>query len=78
MSTTPPGAIKLISNHYKLRVKNSGEVSLYSIDFGETIQRNDAYRMKEAVGNCAKKLQDIIGRFIYHSGHIFAMTGQVG
>lgn len=68
----------MISNHFKLRVKNFGEISLYVIDFGETIPLNDAYRMKEAVGNCAKKLQDIIGRFIYHSGHIFAMTGQVG
>ena len=46
----------MISNHFKLRVKNFGEISLYVIDFGETIPQTDAYRMKEAVGNCAKRL----------------------
>ena len=38
VSNTPPGAISLISNHFKLRVKNFGTISLYSIDFGQTIQ----------------------------------------
>ena len=68
----------MISNHFKLRVKNHGEISLYVIDYGETIDLRDVYRMKEAIKNCSTQLQKIIGLFIYHSGHIFAMSGQVG
>ena len=33
---------------------NSGEISLYAIDFGETIDLKEVYRMKEAVSNCSK------------------------
>lgn len=78
VSNTPPGAISLITNHFKMRVKQKGNISLYTIDFGATIDRKDMHRMREAVKNCSKHLEKTIGKFIYHSGHIFAMQGQVG
>ena len=37
VSTTRPGAISLISNHFKLRVMNKGTITSYSVDFGHTI-----------------------------------------
>lgn len=61
-----------------MRVKQKGNISLYTIDFGATIDRKDMHRMREAVKNCSKVLEKTIGKFIYHSGHIFAMQGQVG
>lgn len=53
VSNTPPGAIKLISNHFKLRVVNMGTISLYSVDFGETISRTEQYLMRESIRNCS-------------------------
>lgn len=63
----------MISNHFKLRVKNYGTISLYTIDFGATIQQQDNYTMREAVKNCSKALEATIGRFMYYSGHIYGM-----
>lgn len=76
VSRTPPGAIKLISNHFKLRVLNSGTITLYSIDFG--VITGDKSRMAEAIRNCSKTIEAIVGKFAYHSGHIFALNGLVG
>jgi hypothetical protein len=61
-----------------MRVKNYGTISLYTIDFGASIKQNEIFKMREAVKNCSSQLQKVIGKFIYHSGHIFAMQGAVG
>lgn len=61
-----------------MRVRNHGTISLYAIDFGETIKQNEVYKMRTAVKNCSSVIEKTIGRFIYHSGIIFAMQGAVG
>lgn len=78
VSNTPPGAIKLITNHFKMRVKNSGTISMYTIDFGPTIGLNEPFKMREAAMTCSGVLEKTIGRCFYHAGHIFAMQGEVG
>lgn len=78
VSNTKPGAINLITNHFKLRVKNYGTVAMYSIDFGQNIDRADVYAMKEAVKNCQRVLEKNIGLCMYFNGHVFSMTGMLG
>jgi hypothetical protein len=73
VSTTRPGAISLISNHFKLRVINKGTITMYSVDFGAKIGPDEKFRRYEAVRNCTTKLNDIVGKFIYNSGLIFSM-----
>ena len=76
VSTTRPGAISLISNHFKLRVVNKGTIYMYSVDFGgkEKTSVDEQFRRREAVRNCAGALEKkILGKFIYHSGLIFTM-----
>jgi hypothetical protein len=34
--------------------------------------------MREAVKNCSKALEGIVGRFMYYGGQIYSMTGQAG
>ena len=60
----------MISNHFKLKIKNSGLVHLYSIDFG-TLTDTDYER--EAMRSCYDALKMILGNFIYCSKHVFAL-----
>ena len=70
VSNARPGQkCALVSNHYKLTVKNQGLIHIYAVDFGAL----DEEYFGSAIKSAREAIQKILGDFVRSGNLIFAM-----